>query len=88
MSKFWARAGVDFKTKRKWRSWQELEADLQSDELPLEVKQLDPLTESRDEEQQYACRSFVVSVLLVAEITRVLKQHGVNAVFDPVFSEI
>jgi hypothetical protein len=88
MRLYWEQAGKDMMSGRRWDSWQQLEEEiLKNDGLPLEVKQMDPLTElvaSRDEEQQYACRPFVVSVRLVAEITRVLRQHGVNAVFDPV----
>jgi hypothetical protein len=94
MRLYWEQAGKDMKSGKKWDSWQQLQHELLGESLsekpPLaEVKQLDPLTElvaSRDEEQQYACRSFVVSVRLVAEITRVLKQHGISAIFDPVTS--
>ena len=94
MRLYWERASHDGRTGKKWTSWQELQEELVGDEsasadllrtAPTSVSW--PKQEPADEEQRYACRPFVVSVRLVAEITRLLRQHGVSVVFDPVTRE-
>lgn len=99
MSQYWERASRDGRTGKKWTSWQELQEELIGEtqpslaEAPLfpDLEQPTPLEDPVDivtyDEQMYTCRPFVVSVRLLAELTRLLRQHGVSVVFDPVTRE-
>lgn len=94
MKLYWERAGRDMATGKKWSSWRQIEAELTGASLfqvdggppPKTKLKLTPLEEVAFAVRptQYAARSFVVDVDRVAPITKALREHGVEVIFEPV----